>query len=128
MATPQRSCPSCPRGLKTMTAPTCLQHLAAFERERIDETLRKLELALAADDIGRAHRIINVFDQENQEHRRPLEALGLRAEVVAILNKAGVDTVQALREVSTETLRSLRGLTDNNLRTIFEIRATLELT
>jgi hypothetical protein len=107
--------------------PTCLQQLADFERERIDETLRKLELALAADDIGRAHRILNVFDQENQEQRRPLEALGLRAEVVSILNRAGVDTVQALREVSTETLRGLRGLTDSNLRQLFEIRATLEL-
>ena len=105
--------------------PYCLQQLADFERERIAQTLRKLELALAADDIGRAHRILSVFDEENQEQRRPLEALGIRSDVVLLLNRAGVETVQQLRNMTTTRLMKL-SLPESKRRELIKIRDVLE--
>ncbi len=105
--------------------PYCLQQLADFERERIDQTLRKLELALAVDDIGRAHRILGEFELENREQRRPLESLGIRSEIVSVLNRAGVETVQHLRNMPTEQLRELP-LTENKRKELIQIRDVLE--
>jgi hypothetical protein len=105
--------------------PHCLQILADFERERIDQTLRKLELALATYDVGRAYRILSVFDEENQEHRRPLEALGIHSEIVSVLNRAGLETVQHLRNMPTEQLRELP-LTENKRKELIKIRDVLE--
>jgi hypothetical protein len=106
--------------------PHCLQLLAEFERERIDQTLRKLELALAADDIGRAQRILSEFEMENREQRRPLEAIGLAPQVVRQLNRSGIETVAQLREVSTETLLGLQQASDSTIRQLFKLRDYLE--
>ena len=104
----------------------CLVTLGQFERERIDQTLRKLELALAGEDISRAHRVIHAFELENQEKRRPLEALGLHARAIRLLNGAGIETVEQLRSASTETLLGLQHTTQQTIRLLIDIRNHLE--
>jgi hypothetical protein len=105
--------------------PFYLGLLAAWEAERQAEVLRTIELHLADQRFEQAHRTIASYELEIAERQLPLESVGVAPQVAAALIRAGVETVQQLRDCDDELLASLRGVSGEMVAKLKAIRQQL---
>lgn len=85
---------------KVPSTPIVLAQLATWKRDRIREVCRRIELALAADDIGRAHRVITDHELTQQESP-PIESL-LDKHACERLRRRGVICLDDLRAAADQ--------------------------
>lgn len=101
--------------------PIVLTRLTQWRAELIDQTCRRIELALAHEDIGRAHRVLADYERVQAESP-PVESLGLDSASCERLRRRGV--------VNLSDLQAAAGMLDQwpeiSERLRARVRAVLE--
>jgi hypothetical protein len=105
--------------------PYYIELLDQFERDRQAEILRTLELHIADQRFGQAHRTLAAYELEVQERQLPLESLGIAPHHAAALIRAGIETATQLRDCSDSVLDELRGVTLEAVAKLKSIRQRL---
>jgi hypothetical protein len=95
--------------------------IADPRRQRLAENLAKedagKDLTIDSDAIARAElRAVRKFRQEKR--REPLEALGIRPQILKILREQGVRTLGDLEKLTEPELRGMRGIGPVTIRSL----------
>jgi hypothetical protein len=84
---------------KAPATPIVLTALSAWKAEVIGRTCERIRIALAADHVDRAYRVLADFERTQQESP-PLESTGLDATSCERLRRRGIVTIDDLRQAA----------------------------